>query len=731
MIVHMIGNAHIDPVWLWRWQSGADEACATCRSAVKCCREFPDFIFTRGEAWLYQQIELLDPKLFAEVRQLVEKGQWHITGGQHVQPDTNIPTGVGWRRQIEHGQRYFQNRFGVHPRVGYNVDAFGHTAAIPDLYTAFGYVGYVFGRPDEQQVPSLPQTFRWCGVQGGELLTFRLPGTAYNTRVDDLYIAIMRSVEQADPALGHTMCFYGVGNHGGGPTKANIEYIQSHIHAFPGLELRFSTPQSFFDAIAHHGESLPVVTKELQHTFPGCYSVMHPIKQGQRHSEARLAQAEQVLNAFSTDLSQKHMLAKRIDAAWDDLLFTQFHDILSGTSIPSAWSDVQALQGRATLAADEVIMIATRQWAQQTSKPQSEQRILALNPTIHEWNGWIETEPSLDFDVWGNRWLSDIHGLPIAYQRIQAESPQMIQRVLFPLHIPAQSSTTVLLQQHTPKPPTREQTDLAVSPYHLSNKRLQLDLTTTGIKNLSLDGTPLLSSKGIELFLREDHTDTWTFTTDLFSETISEYFTGDGWIVEEGGPLRARVRQEGWLGHSRVRWTVTLYREEARFEMDLEILFAEHFKLLQLLLSLVEPAEQWLSGLAQGQIERATSMVEYPLQGWSRISLPDQQLAVVTPDIYSMSLNVRSWQWTLLRSPKMAWMGDGWGGGNTSLYAGRDWFTDQGMHTFHMAFHADQELLPETLEQATWQQLQQPIVFDRYEGMHRAPWGSQLPFHLR
>jgi len=29
--LHMIGNAHLDPVWLWRWQEGFQEAKSTFR----------------------------------------------------------------------------------------------------------------------------------------------------------------------------------------------------------------------------------------------------------------------------------------------------------------------------------------------------------------------------------------------------------------------------------------------------------------------------------------------------------------------------------------------------------------------------------------------------------------------------------------------------------------------------------------------------------------------------
>lgn len=249
MIVHMIGNAHIDPIWQWRWQAGVDEALATFRSAADRCDEYPEFIFTRGEAWLYRQVELLDPDLFARVRRLVQRGQWHITGGEVVQPDSNLPTATGWRRQLRHGQRYFQERFDISCTVGYNVDSFGQVATLPDLLVPLGFTGYVFGRPDAAQVPLPAHTFCWRGAGGAELLAFRIAG-GYNTRTDDVYASIMRAVEAADPALGHTMCFYGVGNHGGGPTKAAIEYIRDHAQTLPGLELRFSTPHAFFEAIS-------------------------------------------------------------------------------------------------------------------------------------------------------------------------------------------------------------------------------------------------------------------------------------------------------------------------------------------------------------------------------------------------------------------------------------------------------------------------------------------------
>ncbi len=255
----MIGNAHIDPVWLWPWQAGVDESLATFRSAADRCDEYPEFVFTRGESWLFEQVERIDPELFERARRLVEDGRWHITGGQYIQPDVNLSTVMGLHRQILHGQRYFRDRFGVSPRVGYNVDSFGHPATMPDVLASHGYVGYVFHRPGAHQVELPGQAFRWRGAGGGEVIGFRI-SPAYVTFSDDLYGQIMLSIEAANPNLGHTMCFYGVGNHGGGPTKANIEYILENARAFPDAELRFSTPQAFFDAI--EGEQGPAPSRD-------------------------------------------------------------------------------------------------------------------------------------------------------------------------------------------------------------------------------------------------------------------------------------------------------------------------------------------------------------------------------------------------------------------------------------------------------------------------------------
>ena len=263
----MIGNAHIDPVWLWPWQAGADEALATMASAADRCDEYPEFVFTRGEAWLYQQVERLRPDLFARIAQLIARGQWHVTGGQFIQPDLNLPTAAGLHRQIEPRPALFPRPLRHRPDRRLQrrqLRPYRQPARHPRPRTATPPTSFAARSSIRWRCRPTPSSGK--APAAAEVVAFRIvPG--YVANFADLAGQVQIAVESADPALGHTMCFYGVGNHGGGPSKAMIEWILAH-RDFDGHELVFSTPEAFFDAIAGQRDALPRVAVELQHYLP-------------------------------------------------------------------------------------------------------------------------------------------------------------------------------------------------------------------------------------------------------------------------------------------------------------------------------------------------------------------------------------------------------------------------------------------------------------------------------
>ena len=64
---YFVGNAHLDPLWQWRWQEGSMEAKATLRSALDRMNEFPDFRFVCSSASVYQWIGEFAPDMLEEI----------------------------------------------------------------------------------------------------------------------------------------------------------------------------------------------------------------------------------------------------------------------------------------------------------------------------------------------------------------------------------------------------------------------------------------------------------------------------------------------------------------------------------------------------------------------------------------------------------------------------------------------------------------------------------------
>src|SRR5581483_6877038 len=92
-VVHMIGNAHIDPVWLWQWPEGYQEVRATFAAALDRMDENPDFVFTHTSVLFLKWVEESAPSLFERIRERVAEGRWQVVGGWWIEPDCNIPSG--------------------------------------------------------------------------------------------------------------------------------------------------------------------------------------------------------------------------------------------------------------------------------------------------------------------------------------------------------------------------------------------------------------------------------------------------------------------------------------------------------------------------------------------------------------------------------------------------------------------------------------------------------------
>ena len=296
--LHMIGHGHIDPTWLWRWTEGYEEVRATFRSALERMNETPEFCFTASSACFYARVKAADPDMFEEIRRRVAEGRWEIAGGMWIEPDCNLPSGESLVRQGLYGQRFFLQEFGKKACVGFNPDTFGHPGNLPQLLKGLGLNQYVFMRPEaiiERDYPG-GTTFWWQAPDGTRILASNL-GSDYNcldkTRA---WMESLPDTPQLNPGQSHLLGFYGVGNHGGGPTKAAIADIQALQQEGGELRPVFSTLEGFFKGLEGDipPENLPVTNSELQHHARGCYSAHAGVKRWNRQVEHNLLTAERL-----------------------------------------------------------------------------------------------------------------------------------------------------------------------------------------------------------------------------------------------------------------------------------------------------------------------------------------------------------------------------------------------------------------------------------------------------
>lgn len=397
--LHLICNAHLDPVWQWEWEEGAAEALSTFRIAADFCEEYDSFVFCHNEALLYEWIEEYDPALFEHIRTLVKKGKWHIMGGWHLQPDCNMPSGEGFVRQILAGRKYFLEKFGVAPRVAVNVDPFGHSRGLVQILSKSGYDGYLFMRPDENFITLPASDFKWVGYDGSEVTAVRIHG-GYNSGKGKAAEKVRAYVDKCAEG-DFFLCLWGIGNHGGGPSKKDLddlEVLTKEMEA-QGVSLIHSTPEQYIDEV-NQKRSLPTFDKGLKPWAVGCYTSQVRIKQRYRQTENTFLMTE----AMASHAMLEGLMTypeKELAEALYDLLTVQFHDILPGSSIqPAEEMGLRMLDHALELLSRVKARAFFALAAGQPKASPDKIPIFAYNPYPYP----VESDLTAEFMLWDQNW---------------------------------------------------------------------------------------------------------------------------------------------------------------------------------------------------------------------------------------------------------------------------------------------------------------------------------------
>ncbi|MBD2868794.1 alpha-mannosidase [Paenibacillus arenilitoris] len=654
--LYMIGNAHLDPVWLWQWQEGFQETKATFRSALDRMSESDDFIFTSSSAAMYEWVENNDPAMFEEIKQRVKEGRWHIVGGWWIQPDCNIPSGESFVRQGLYGQRYFKEKLGVTAKVGYNVDSFGHNSMLPQILKKSGMDYYVMMRPmpNEKALPG--RLFWWQSDDGSKVLTFRIM-YEYLSWGKDLEKHVRRCLGEFKEPVNDLMLFYGVGNHGGGPTKENIASIR-RLNGEPDLpKLVFATPDKYFHDMENKGLEFPVVHDDLQHHASGCYAAHSGVKQWNRQAENKLAAAEKY-SALAYWLTGQPY-PKEFDRAWKNVLFNQFHDILAGTSLEPAYQDAAYLYGEAMAIADRSLNYAVQSISWNIGIEQDERTtpIVAFNP--HAWQSRVNVELEIG-GIKPSAVLLDDQGNAVPFQTVKSQAAARGRfRLSFMADLPSMGYRVYkLLKESDSVKAVGEPIKAGDHTLENGRFRLEFDPVSGGIKSLydKKAEHEVFKGEGARPVVIEDTSDTWSHDVLHFNKAVGGFRAKKVHRVEHG-PVKSVIRVVSEYGSSKLIQDFAMYPDKDKIDVQVTVDWRESFKMLKLIFPMNVVFSKQTYEIPYGTIEREHNGEEEPGQSWVDYTglVQDKNtiygMSLINDAKYSYSIHNKELALTVLRSP--------------------------------------------------------------------------------
>jgi alpha-mannosidase len=382
----LTGHAHIDLAWLWPLAETRRKANRTFATMVALMDRHPDFIFNQSTAQLYAFLEEDDPALLAKIKEKVASGQWEPNGAMWVEPDTNMPTGESFVRQLLYGQRYFERMFGKRHTVCWLPDCFGFSPALPQLLTQAGVTSFFTIKVNWSETNTMPyDLFWWEGLDGSRVLahTFNNPVGGYNAETGARAILETWKNYRGKHAFGESLLAFGYGDGGGGPTEEMLDR-QRQFADFPGVpSLRPTKVEDFFAearAAVDNDPALPVWVGEMYlELHRGTLTTQGKTKYLHRRAERSLIAAE-TLSTMATMLGEP--LAASLEPHWRVLLRNEFHDILPGSSIREVYELAEEELSSVVAAGDKVIGNRLAAIAARVVSPGDEPGVLVVSPDL-------------------------------------------------------------------------------------------------------------------------------------------------------------------------------------------------------------------------------------------------------------------------------------------------------------------------------------------------------------
>lgn len=348
-ILYMVADAHLDDQWNWTIQDTINSYIPkTLQANFAFFEKYPHYTFSFEETLRYRLIKEYYPADYLTLSNYVAQGRWRVTGSSVVAGDVNVPSPEALMRQILYGNGLWKKEFGKTSTDIFLPDCFGFGYALPSVAAHCGLKGFSSQKLSWGSSVSIPfqNVGRWIGPDGNSLIAVLQPG-GYGSSISTNMANDASELTRMTNNFGQTGLYidyryFGTGDTGGGPDDASVNWLEQSVTTTNGAitVLSAGADQLYRDLTPAQIAMLPTYRGELlmKTHGTGCYTSHPEMKKYNRQNELRADAAERLSVIADWLQGGGTYPQEKFQTAWERFLWHQFHDDLTGTSIPEAYT---------------------------------------------------------------------------------------------------------------------------------------------------------------------------------------------------------------------------------------------------------------------------------------------------------------------------------------------------------------------------------------------------------
>lgn len=691
---HETGNSHIDAAWLWPRSETVDVVKRTFGTALQLMNEYPKYTYTQSAAQYNEWMAEKYPEMNQEIKKRIKEGRWEVVGGMWVEPDLNMPDGEATVRSILLGKRWFQKEYGVDVRIGWNPDSFGYNWQLPQIYKRSGIDYFVTQKMTWNDTNQLPlKLFWWESPDGSKVLTYFPQGYGNRDLGPVRLSRDMASARKRSPGLKEMMDLYGVGDHGGGPTRAMLDEADHWMQPdkiVPKME--YGLAQPFFTHVEQNiasdspvwdyksiaklpeGDALvtpeegkihiPTWNDELYLEYHrGVFTTQAMHKRNMRDSEEWAANAEKY--ASLAWLDGDPYPGDELNEAWKLITFNDFHDLAAGSGIGVIYKDARKDYARVHWSTNEISTKALHTLsARVDTHTVGGVPVLVFNPLAWQRSGVVEIDVQMPAAAPQGVFVTDAHNRVLPSEVLSKDAKTNSFKLLVNVKdVPSLGYEVVHVTPGT-KPFV---SDLKAHDFTLENASLRVVVDPSNGCITSLydkkSNFETIAKGGcgnqLQTFVdKPKQYDAWNIDPGTLDHNTPISSVESVKLIDKG-PMRATIRVVRTWQSSKFAQDITLYAGANTVDVTNDIDWHETHVLLKAAFPLAASSDEATYEIPYGSIQRATTRnnswekarFEVPAIRWADLGDSQHGFSLINDSKYGYDGDGNVLRLSLLRSP--------------------------------------------------------------------------------